>query len=190
MQKLYIYVDESGQDTEGRLFIVAVVVISDADAKNDLFGLCETIEQRSGKGTAKWKKAKSAKRLEYLRCIFAEKKFTGSLRYAVFSNTAEFDLATIKGIAKAIQWKQPSDSTSIVLVDGLSKTKRREYAQELRKLGIRVYKIRGVAKDENDALIRLADALAGFIRDVLDNKARDGQEMFERAKSSGMLIEV
>lgn len=190
MQKLYAYIDESGQDTAGRIFIVAAVVITNSDAKNDLFRLCEALEQLSGKGNAKWKKAKSGRRLEYLRRVFTEKRFHGRLRYAVFSNSSEYDLATIKGIAKVIQWEQPPDTTNIILVDGLSKTKRQEYAQELRKLGIRIYKIRGVAKDENDALIRLADALAGFIRDVLDEKSPDGREMFERARSSGVLVEV
>ena len=39
----------------------------------------------------------------------------------------------------------------------------------LRKLNIQVRKVRGLA-DEADALIRLADAMAGFIRDCLEGE--------------------
>lgn len=63
MRKLYCYVDESGQDTEGRIFVVAVVVVSDKEA---LLQLCEQFERESGKGKFKWGKAENTARLAYL----------------------------------------------------------------------------------------------------------------------------
>ena len=50
-QKIYCYVDETGQDTLGELFIVSVVVNSaDRDA---LVAVLEKIERTSGKGKVK-----------------------------------------------------------------------------------------------------------------------------------------
>jgi hypothetical protein len=44
-QKLFCYVDETGQDTQGRLFVVSVVI---TDQERDLFRqTCEDIEQTS-----------------------------------------------------------------------------------------------------------------------------------------------
>jgi hypothetical protein len=65
MQKLYCYVDETGQDTEGRLFVVAVVVIG--LEKDRLLQLCEDMESISGKGKFKWGKAGYRQRMVYLQ---------------------------------------------------------------------------------------------------------------------------
>lgn len=51
MRRLYCYVDETGQDTRGALFIVAVV-IAEEDAEH-LRRVCERIERETGK-RAKW----------------------------------------------------------------------------------------------------------------------------------------
>ncbi len=50
-QKIYCYVDETGQDTHGDLFIVSVIV-SDQE-RNQVIALCEKIEQETGKGRVK-----------------------------------------------------------------------------------------------------------------------------------------
>jgi hypothetical protein len=55
-QKLYAYVDESGQDTLGELFLVSVVVTG--EAREGLRKKLRTIERASGKQTKKWRKAR------------------------------------------------------------------------------------------------------------------------------------
>ncbi len=176
MQKLYIYVDESGQDTRGRLFIVATVLISDPKFKDEAPALCERIEQESKKGKIKWGKSKPSFRLDYLNRIFAEKQFHGNLRFAVFRDTNDYDQAMMASIARVLHWENVVDYTTLVFVDALSETKCQEYTRLLRKHDVRIQKIRGISKDENDALIRLADALAGFIRDALEDKSPDRKE--------------
>lgn len=52
-RKLYLYVDETGQDTGSQFFIVAVVVTDDRRA--ELEKLLETAEQVSGKNKRKAK---------------------------------------------------------------------------------------------------------------------------------------
>lgn len=189
IKKIYCFVDESGQDTEGEIFIVSVVVTS--EQKDKLLQLCERIEKESGKGKFKWGKAQHKLRLKYLQRIFTNKLFKGILRYSTFHDTKDYDSATIKGIAKAVQYKEPKYKyTTLIYVDGLSKVKRHEYGSRLRRLGISTDKVQGVTKDENNSLTRLADAIAGFVRDVLDREDADAQKLFREATRAGVLIKV
>ena len=80
---------------------------------------------------------------------------------------------------------------TLIYVDGLTKSKRHVYGSELRKLGIPTRKVQGVTRDESSALIRLADATAGFVRDALDETAHhEIKAMFEDAKRKGWLREA
>lgn len=189
MQKLHCYVDENGADLGSRIFIVSVVVLG-AD-RDELFTVCEQLEQVSKKGKFKWGKAQHSRRVDYLRRIFADPRFKGNLRYSVFQKPTNYDVATIMAIAKAVQWKKPAEGyTALVWVDGLSKTKRHEYGSELRKLGVPTRKVQGVAKDENNSLTRLADTIAGFVRDVLDGDWGEIRQLFDEARRREILIEV
>lgn len=189
MQKLYAYVDESGQETQGRIFVVAVIVVtSDQEA---LKTLCEAIEVATKKGKFKWGKAHNTARLAYLQRIFATPQFHRSLRYALFRNTRKYDDATLEAIARAVKWGQDGEPYTLsVYVDGLSKTKRREYGSRLRKMGVPIKNVQGVLKDENNALTRLADALAGFVRDALEGKSAEIYALYLKAKNDDVVIEV
>jgi len=189
MQKLTCFVDESGQDTKGQLFVVAIVIFRDDGEA--LSSACEQFEQESGKGKFKWGKAEYRRRNEYLRRVFACKSFEGYLRYAVFHQTTDYDRVTVQAIGRALLDQSAGQPyRAIVHVDGLSRTKEREYTREFRKRGVRVHKVRGVAKDENNALTRLADAIAGFVRDVLEGAGDELQTMFTEARRAGMLSEI
>ena len=100
-------------------------------------------------------------------------------------------MATIMAIAKAIHHDKPPERfTTLVYVDGLKKTNRLKYGSELRKLAVPTRKVQGVARDENNALVRLADALAGFISDALVGKETEIVTLFESARKRGRLVEV
>ena len=59
-ERLYAYLDESGQETEGRIFIVGTVLAgTDQDA---VIGQLEAIEARSRKRHLKWHHARPAYR--------------------------------------------------------------------------------------------------------------------------------
>ena len=188
VKKLYCYVDETGQDTEGKLFIVSVVVTS--DERDALLKLCEDIEKESGKGKFKWGKSEKKRRLKYLKRIFETKIFKDKLRYSVFRDSKDYDLATIMSVAKALHFKEPKGYTTLVYVDGLSRSKRHEYGSQLRKLGVPTKKVQGVTKDENNALTRLADAIAGFVRDALEKDQRDVEKLFRKAVADKYLVKV
>lgn len=189
MTKIYCYVDESGQDTRGQLFVVSIVVT--AQERELLLELCEHFEKVSRKGHRKWHSARYGARLEYMRLVLSDRNFKGVMCYSVFRDTRNYELATVTSVAKAICWQQPGHSYSaVVYIDGLSKTKQPEYGRELRRLGVLTHKVRGVAKEQNNTLTRLADALAGFVRDALTIDNAEVEELFEKGKRDGVLIEV
>lgn len=188
-KKLYCYIDENGQDTKGDIFIVAVVVTE--ENRDQLLILCEQLEQVSGKRKDKWGASKHDRRMRYINHIFADERFKGILRYEVFKKTLDYDSSTITAIVSAVKWDKPKGQfTTLVYVDGLSKTKRREYGARLRHMGLPVKRVRGVRKDETNSLTRLADSVAGFVRDALDGKSEEIKQVFQKAKQNGMLIEV
>ena len=89
------------------------------------------------------------------------------LKIDPFRNGAkEYTALTAEAVARAIQRKVQGPYKVTVLVDGLRKSERRTFTRHLRTLNVRPYKVRGVLKEENNALIRLADALCGLVRDA------------------------
>ena len=71
-RKLYCYVDETGQDTEGDIFIVAVVVPENRD---EVLEYLEKVEIQSGKEKFKWGKADPNKRFKFLETVLNQRKY-------------------------------------------------------------------------------------------------------------------
>lgn len=189
MTRVYCYTDENGSETAGRVFIVANIVLQ--GEHDELYTFCEQAEQVSGKGKFKWGKAKHEQRLDYIRRIFAEPRFRGRIRYSIFEDRKDYDVATVNAISRALLLEHTSQKDKVtVRVDALSKTKRREYAQMLRTIGILVRDVRGITKDETNAITRLADAVAGLVRDVHDQPNSEIADLFEVAKRKKIIIEV
>ena len=85
------------------------------------------------------------------------------------------------------------DYLATVYVDALSSAKGNQYTKELRRIGVHIRPVRSIAKDKNEALIRLADAMAGFIRDILTGEMDsrgEAQALYQKGKRDGFLIEV
>jgi len=58
-----------------------------------------------------------------------------------------------------------------VFVDGLSKKLENRISKILRDLGVKIRKVRGV-RDEANAIIRLADSVAGMVREIDEDKSK------------------
>jgi hypothetical protein len=172
--RLYCYVDETGQDTEGRLFIVGVVV---ADKDQEEYQLaCETIEQKSGKGNIKWRRTARQRKIDYIGLILKEPLFKGKLCFAVYHHTRACQEATVKAIGLAANSVTPGSDVTVI-IDALPKSLEIPIGVQLRRAGVRA-KVRGARKDENYALIRLADALCGFVRAATEGQT-DMQELLD-----------
>lgn len=186
MQKLYCYVDESGQDTEGQFFVVGVVIL-EQNREKVLNGL-EHIEIFSGKRNIKWHKSRQGQREKYLQNILQSSLFKDAIFFKTFTDDKHYLTMTSHATAKAILQKARGEPyIASIYIDGLREKEVIAVSRELHILHIRKKKVKGVRKDENSAFIRLADAICGLVRD-----AQDGREwasvMLAHLLKSGIVI--
>ncbi len=173
-KKLYAYVDESGQDTRGLLFVVSVLIL-----ENEVNEICKELERteiESKKKNVKWNKSQHEFREAYIEKILKTEKLRGKIFFEMFSDTKKYIELTSFATAKAILKKSGNDDYKVtVFVDGFKKKEIEIFSRGLRDLNIRTRKIRGVKKDENNAFIRLVDAICGLIRDKEDGNEWAGK---------------
>ncbi len=169
-QKIYCYVDETGQDTKGEFFLVSVV-LKDKEQLAKLQRKLEKVEQSSGKNLVKWFKATFPVRQAYLSELLKIKELQDAIYYSNYHNTTEYTALMALAIAKSILSKTTpnADYTATIIIDALNDAENERIRQELKKLAIHYRKIRGM-KDEQDAMLRLADCMAGFLRDYIENQ--------------------
>lgn len=165
MQKLYCYIDETGQDTKGKLFLVSVVM--QEKEREKLRERLELIERESQKGIRKWFHTNRERREKYIRAIIESGLFKHYIFYSKYEDSKAYVDLTILTTAKAILKKAKEPYSATILVDGLRKNERYNFAAGLRRLKVKVHKVRGI-RDQSDAFIRLADAVTGFVRDYLE----------------------
>lgn len=165
MQKLYCYVDESGQNTLGNTFAVGVFVVEGTEKREVIRKILEIIENASGKRRQKWRTSKHTERVEYFTTLFSNPIFSGGLHYSTYHSTRDYVSLTVMTVAETIVGFASHEYSATILVDGLRSNEEHKFASSLRKQGIRTKKVRGL-KDENDAFIRLVDALAGLVIDA------------------------
>lgn len=179
-EKLYCYVDETGQDTKGRLFIVVAIIID--KEKEGLTKKLEKIEQDSGKKKTKWMKVKTKQKIidKYLNLALSRKNFGNRIFYQVFKESKMYQDCTSLVVAKSInrytEKHKIKSYQTIVIIDGLRKTEVHKISKALHDLGIITRKVRGV-RDESDAIIRIADSVVGVIRE-----AEEGNQKFQKIK--------
>lgn len=190
-KKLYCYVDETGQDTQGDIFIVAVVVPENRD---EVLEYLEKVERQSGKGKFKWGRAEPKKRLQYIETVLNQRKYPLKIYFSFYGNTKEYKTLTILTIFKALQSiKDFKNQKFIISVDALGEKDRRFYGSELHKLGIPSRQVKGVQREESNSLIRLADSVCGFIRDIIEEKPNKDEKLtlvYKKAIKEDILIEV
>lgn len=186
MQKLYCYVDETGQDVGSEFFIVVAIV---SDKKQDLLRRnLYKIESLTKIGKRKWHKSSSERKKQYLQLVIKEEICRGEIYFGHYRKPIPYFLPMLDTIEKAILDKVKDDYKSIVYVDGIDKKKAKELTNALRIKKIRLSLVRSV-RDESEPLIRLADRWAGCIRaSFLDKK--EYKDIFKNAESKGYIKKV
>jgi DNA-binding transcriptional regulator YdaS (Cro superfamily) len=188
MQKLYCYVDETGQDVRSTFFLVSVVITE--GEREELVKALERIEHDSGKGRRKWLEARDEQRSAYIRQVLANSLFKGKLHYAVYAPGPDYFTKTVLTVARAITgYVTTEEYRATVLIDGLPKSLVSQAGVALRRLRVKTFKVRGVRKEESDALMRLADAVCGFVRAAREGRA-EFATLLERAKEGGVIREL
>jgi hypothetical protein len=186
--KVYAYVDESGQDTKGNLFIVSVVTVN-SEYREVAQALCVHAEQQSGKGAKKWIKAGSKQKIKYLNLIITP-AFEGRLTFAVYRNHDPQGTVNLvrETITRSLGSLVDQDYSALVIIDGLAWSLETGTALKLRRSGAKVNKVRGL-RDESEALLRLADSVCGCVRAALSDDD-DTLRLFSQALQTGNLIDL
>jgi hypothetical protein len=162
--KLYCYADETGPDTKGKMFLVAVVITT-SELRETIERNLEALEEKSGKGILKWRLTSQSSKRSYLLGILGIDALQESLFYAVYRGTKDYFKLIAKTLANAvIAVSRGRDYQATIYIDGLRKTEIKKIVRFLSAEGIKRRKVKGL-RDESSTYIRLADALAGFFRD-------------------------
>lgn len=187
MQKLYCYVDETGQDTEGKLFLVSIIIPEKED-KDKIEKEHLKIEKESGKGLLKWKKTHPKIRERYLKRILEIKELQNSVFYASYQNRKDYIPLTESAITKAILQKAKGDYRTTIYIHGFNPAEEKKVIKELKRFKIKYRKVKGM-RESASPLIRLADAIVGFIRDYQEGK-KYAKDLFEEFQKRGMIQQV
>ena len=190
MSKIYCYVDESGQHTQGNFFGVAVVVVKTVEMRDSGERMLLGMENITEKGSMKWTKTHYLKKVRYLRTIITLSELRSCLFYSIYTDTRDYVGATVDTIRRVVQ-QQATDMGTYdltVVVDGLDKKEKQQIAKRLKQTGIVYKKVRG-AKDEGSAWIRLADAIAGFSWDIYQDKPYT-RNLYSDLQQRGFLIQL
>ncbi len=191
LEKLYCYVDETGQDTLGRLFIV-VAVITEAE-RQELIDFLENAEKESG-GRRKqaWSKKDKKRREKYLDAAFKPELLRGKVFYEVFRDTKDFERLTAETVAGALgsysKQNQISSYKATIIIDGLNITAAGRVRRILQKHNVKIDKIRG-ERDESSPLLRLADVSARLVRGATQNNL-EYQTRLQKYIESGIVSEL
>lgn len=185
-QKLYCYVDETGQDTGSEFFIV-VAVVSDKE-QNLLRNQLLEIESLTKIGLRKWHKAQSQRKKDYLQLLLKRGIGKGEVYFGHYKKPLPFFLPVLETVEKAIFSKAKKDYKAIVYIDGIDKKKAIELTNALRFRKIKLGMIKS-RRDESEPLIRLADRWAGCIRAAFLGK-KDEERILRKAKSKKYLREI
>lgn len=187
MEKLYAYADETGQDTRGGFFLVAVVIVG--SERDELLRWLAEVEGETGKGRVPWHKSRHEARSGYVDRVLGGWRFKGTVFYSVYPGTRAYRDLTLLTIAKALgERARHRDYKVTVVIDGLRRGEARQAAVGLRRIRVPVRKVRG-AREESNALVRLADAMAGFIRDA-EEGTPEWRDRLERTKAQGRVRQI
>jgi len=181
-QKLYCYVDETGQDARSNVFIVVAVV--KAGEQEDTRVALTRIEHEAETNQLKWHKTESSRRLKYLKLVL-EKGAGGEVFFGSFPKPLPFFFPTLEVIEAAVKAVARPPYTTRIFVDGIDRKKAAELTNALRLRGVSLEMVRA-RRDESEALIRLADMWAGCIRAALSGKP-DERAIVERALKQNYL---
>lgn len=166
MRRLRFYSDDSYQTCGEDLFHVVVAGMALAADRTNIRAALVEAERVSGKGIKDWYRTHPKDKQAYLEQVFDLASLHGRIFFAAF------DFSTSKGkwharanaCESAIRVFTPGDCQHLMYVEGLGGSQSREkLRRELRERGCERVKVEPCPFD-TEPEIRLADALAGYVR--------------------------
>jgi hypothetical protein len=117
-QKLYCYVDETGQDHASSVFIVVAVV--SAQEQEQLRQALTEVEQAAGTGQRKWHKSRPARRLRYLSLVLERNIGYGEVFFGSYTKPRPYFFPFLEVLEHAIKLKAVSPMSHGFLLTGLT----------------------------------------------------------------------
>ena len=186
VKKLYCFVDETGQDSGSKVFIVvAVIVTSNIEAVRQWL---EELEKSTKIGVIKWHKSNYKFRIEFLEEFLRQDNDNLHIYFLRVKKPVFYWLPTIEVLEKSIPNHGNAETQVIICIDGLDRFSAKKYTNALRSKHLKIKLAKG-PRDESEPLIRLADRWAGCIRMALSAN-EDCQALVNRAEKQGLLREV
>ncbi|MHB2021025.1 MAG: DUF3800 domain-containing protein [Candidatus Xenobia bacterium] len=166
--KLCIYVDESaGQNPDDRRFVVAVVVVA-SQHQDELRKRLEQLELSSRRGQSKWVHSKPAQRRAYIEGLVGISALASPLYWRTHDDCRDQDRKRAEAAVAAIRDRDSADVTRrLVTIDSVTEFGRAKVLAVFKARGIERKEVRG-GRDESQVFLRLADAIAGFVRHVAE----------------------
>lgn len=177
-QKIYCYVDETGQDVDS-LFYIVVGLVSAADQHQLRVQLLE-IETNSRVGHGKWHKTKTERNRAYLEEVLQKGAGKGGVYFVRYKKPVHYFTPIVSLLERAIKENIKGYYQAIVYIDGIDKKNAKAVTNALRGCKIHVQAVRG-ARDESEPLIRLVDRWAGCVRKAYE-QSRVECDIYEKAK--------
>lgn len=185
-KKLYCFVDETGQDTGSKVFIVvAVIVTSNIEAVRQRL---EELEKSTKIGVIKWHKSNYKFRIQFLEEFLRQDNDDLHIYFLKVKKPVFYWLPTVEVLQKSIPEHSGAETQVIICIDGLDQFSTKKYTNALRTKALKIKLAKG-PRDESEPLIRLADRWAGCIRMALSAN-KDCEALVARAKKRGVLKEI
>lgn len=178
--KVSTFTDESGQDTRGKIFVVCTAICNSAKADSIEAELIK-IEAKSGK-VGKWHDTGDKRKHRYIRQVLGINALKDlKIYFSIYENKLEYSKLVGAHIAKSIiNYVKDRDYKAKIFIDKSSKAVLFQIRRERKLYRIRYQKVRGLS-EKASALIRLADASCGLIRDLeKKNVANSYKQLFKK----------
>lgn len=183
MMKYHCYIDERGQDTKGKIFVISLIILT--EDRELIYKTLSSIEKETKKYKSKWIKTDQKVKIEYLNKVF-KSKLPIKILFDIYKTKIDYTSAIIISISKAVNKIKFTQYKGTFCIDALSKKGQQYIGNQLHKMNIMTEKVRGIKKDENDEVIRLADAIVGFIRKAEEGN-KDLKKIFDKNINSKII---
>ncbi len=166
LQKLHLFVDETGSVAEGGFFLVAILAVADDLAEVERLFL--ELEYRSDRRQLKWVRSSQKRKAKFLEGL---QPILQRLHRAAWRTHASGGGNLVEMTVSAVVDSALLDPGCVftVKVDGLNDVSLQLVRRAFRAQRLHLRKATG-GRDESEPLLRLADALAGFLGDVHKGK--------------------
>jgi hypothetical protein len=179
-RKYYCYVDETGQDTKGKLFLVGVLVVEDKEKATLWADRLNKLKKR-----IKWHGTKKKNKIAFLEAL-SQSSFPFKSFVSVFKDCKDYFKATLEGISKSL--KNLGKERILLFFDGkIHKKIRLKIGVFLHCQKIKVKKVRGI-NIKKEPLIEIIDAIVGAVREKIEGEKEIAQRVNILVKNGNLKI--